>query len=112
KLEYDPSAQGARDTLTLTNGWTIYDAGTCVDDVFTIELTTTLPYTSVALPWVAAGTYTGTIDWDDGTVLVANTYANRGHVYTSPGTYEVKVNGIINGVSFQRFVQAVYVTDI
>ena len=42
---------------------------------------TTTANESITLPYVSNGTYSGTIDWGDGTV-VANTYANRTHTYT------------------------------
>lgn len=47
---------------------------------------------SITLPYVSSGTYSGTIDWGDGTV-VANTYANRSHTYITSGDYNVVIDG-------------------
>ena len=47
---------------------------------------------SITLPYVQSNTYSGTIDWGDGTV-VANTYANRTHTYATAGDYNVIIDG-------------------
>jgi len=49
------------------------------------DLTYSLPYTS-------DGNYSGTIYWGDGTTSV-NSYANKDHIYTSPGEKYVIIQG-------------------
>ncbi|OUV30881.1 MAG: hypothetical protein CBC48_10105 [bacterium TMED88] len=59
---------------------------------FETKWRTTLNNQSITLPYVSSGTYSGTIDWGDGTV-VANTYANRSHTYINNGDYNVVIDG-------------------
>jgi len=47
---------------------------------------------SITLPYGQSATYSGTIDWGDGTVT-ANTYANRTHTYATAGDYNVVIDG-------------------
>jgi surface protein len=54
---------------------------------------------TIILPYEVSGSYTGSIDWGDGTITT-NSYSNRGHVYTNSGTYTIKINGVISGFSF------------
>lgn len=54
---------------------------------------------SVNLPYKAAGTYTGTIYWGDGTTS-PNSYPNRSHTYTSAGTYTIIIDGTVTGFAF------------
>ena len=55
---------------------------------------------TVRLPYFSAGTYSGFIDWGDGSIS-ANTYSNRTHTYaTSGNTWLIKITGVINGWSF------------
>jgi surface protein len=51
---------------------------------------------SVTLPYNAIGTYTGTIDWGDGSVS-ANTFANRTHAYSGNGPWTITITGTITG---------------
>jgi surface protein len=51
---------------------------------------------SVTLPYNGVGTYTGTIDWGDGSVS-ANTFANRTHTYSGSGTWTITITGTITG---------------
>tara|TARA_R110002049_G_C9177884_1_gene563246 strand:- start:4688 stop:5668 length:981 start_codon:yes stop_codon:yes gene_type:complete len=50
--------------------------------------------TEVSLPYSSFSTYSGTIDWGDGTIT-ANNFANRTHNYASSGVYTVTVKGEI-----------------
>lgn len=54
---------------------------------------------SITLPYEVGGSYSGGIDWGDGTITT-NSYSNRAHTYTNSGTYTIKINGIISGFSF------------
>lgn len=62
---------------------------------------TTTPNESITLPYTInpSGTYTGTINWGDGTTS-DNSYANRTHTYAVAGDYTITVTGVINGFSF------------
>lgn len=65
-------------------------------DSFIATFRTTTANETLTLPYSSSGTFSGTIDWGDGTV-VANTYANRTHTYVNSGDYDVTVNGEIIG---------------
>jgi surface protein len=54
---------------------------------------------TITLPYVTGGTYTGTIDWGDGTTS-ANTYANRTKTYATSGVYSVSIDGQVTGYNF------------
>lgn len=60
---------------------------------------TTSPSESIILPYESGGWYSGIIDWGDGTTST-NTYANRAHTYTIPGTYTITITGVLIGWSF------------
>lgn len=47
----------------------------------------------VELPYITTGNYNGTIDWGDGTPIVANTYANRTHAYALNSIYTIIIEG-------------------
>lgn len=47
---------------------------------------------TVVLPLLSGGTYSGTIDWGDGSTS-ALSYANRTHVYAAGGTYTITISG-------------------
>lgn len=47
---------------------------------------------TVVLPLLSGGTYSGTIDWGDGSSDPLS-YANRTHVYASSGTYTITISG-------------------
>lgn len=51
---------------------------------------------TVILGLVSGGTYSGTIDWGDGSSSVLS-YANRTHVYSTSGTYTITLSGTIEG---------------
>ena len=61
-------------------------------DAFIATFRTTTANESITLPYRSNGTYSGTIDWGDGTV-VANSYANRTHTYINSGDYDVEILG-------------------
>ena len=50
----------------------------------------------VRLPYYSGGTYSGTIDWGDGSTS-GNTYSNNAHTYVTGGTYTITINGTISG---------------
>ncbi|NBP66329.1 MAG: BspA family leucine-rich repeat surface protein [Bacteroidetes bacterium] len=60
---------------------------------------TTTTNESIMLPYESSGSYSGTIDWGDGNTSI-NSYANRAHTYTTPGTYTITINGTLIGWSF------------
>ena len=69
-------------------------------DAFIATFRTTSANESITLPYLSNGTYSGTIDFGDGTV-VANTYANRTHTYVNSGDYDVEILGECVGWTFQ-----------
>lgn len=54
---------------------------------------------SIELPYLTGGTYSGTIDWGDGSTS-ENSYVNRQHTYTNPGDYIVTISGVLSGWKF------------
>jgi surface protein len=60
---------------------------------------TTTPSESIILPYETTGSYSGTIDWGDGATSI-NSYSNRSHTYTTPGTYTITITGTLIGWSF------------
>jgi hypothetical protein len=54
---------------------------------------------TIVLPLLVAGTYSGTIDWGDGSTSVLS-YANRTHVYAITGIKTITITGICNGFAF------------
>jgi surface protein len=56
----------------------------------------------VKLPYVAGGTYSGVIDWGDGSTSI-NSYSNRGHTYGASGTYTVTITGQSIGWNLTAF---------
>jgi surface protein len=99
-----------RNILTDTYNWTIIDGG-AVDacGTFTTVWTTTAGNQQVFLPYFTDGTYTGYINWGDGTVQ-KNRLQNSGHTYTSAGTYTVTVSGSIKNFSYAYYDGGVYYT--
>ena len=70
-----------------------------VSDAFIATFRTTTANESITLPYLSNGTYSGTIDFGDGTV-VANTYANRTHSYADSDFYTVTILGDCVGWNF------------
>tara|TARA_R100000951_G_scaffold19445_1_gene16260 strand:- start:28 stop:1548 length:1521 start_codon:yes stop_codon:yes gene_type:complete len=60
---------------------------------FETRWTTTSVNEDIELPYKSQGVYSGTIDWGDGSVPVANTYANRIHTYATAGDYNIIIDG-------------------
>jgi len=57
---------------------------------------------TIQLPYLSGGTYSGIIDWGDGSIS-ANTYSNKTHIYSTSGnTWLIKITGVINGWSFNN----------
>jgi surface protein len=54
---------------------------------------------SISLPYSSDGTYSGIIDWGDGTTS-PNSYANRTHTYATAGDYTITITGTIVSWSF------------
>ena len=52
--------------------------------------------TTVTLPYISTGIYSGVIDWGDGTI-VANSYANRSHNYIDNLVRTVTITGDVQG---------------
>ena len=67
---------------------------------FIATFRTTTANESITLPYASNGTYSGTIDWGDGTV-VANIYANRTHTYINSGDYDVEILGACENWNFR-----------
>jgi surface protein len=64
------------------------------------------PNTVITLPYIIDGTYSGTIDWGDGSASI-NSYDNRFHTYVTPGDYIITITGtvlgsMINGLNFDN----------
>ena len=68
-------------------------------EAFIATFRTTTDNESITLPYLSNGTYSGNIDWGDGTI-VENTYENRTHTYLVSGDYDITVLGSINGFNF------------
>jgi surface protein len=66
---------------------------------------------TVVLPLLSGGTYSGTIDWGDGSTS-ALSYANRTHVYASSGIYTITISGQIDGWRFANGGDRRKITDI
>ena len=83
-----------------------------IQNFFTTEWTTTASSESIELPYIdVIGTYSGTIDWGDGSTD-DNSYANRSHVYATAGTYTVVINGVVSGWNFAIIFGSTYITSV
>ena len=80
-------------------------------NLFTTEWTTTASSESIELPYDITGTYSGTIDWGDGSTD-DNSYANRTHVYATAGTYTVVIDGTIVVWNFSQIFGSTYITSV
>lgn len=60
--------------------------------------------TQVLLPLVSTGTYSFVVDWGDGTKDIISSWnaSATKHTYAAIGTYEISMNGILNGLSFNN----------
>ena len=66
---------------------------------------------TVVLPLLSGGTYSGTIDWGDGSTS-ALSYANRTHTYASGGVKVITISGQIDGWRFANSGDRRKITDI
>ncbi len=62
---------------------------------------TTSANETIELPLINDAFLEGFIDWGDGSPLVANSVANRSHVYASSGVHEVKINGLVGSFNIK-----------
>jgi surface protein len=89
--------QGANNTIGWGSVYAVSNAGLTniigtTPVLFTTEWTTTFPDEQIILPYIAGGTYTGTIDWGDGNTDVNNGTITQ-HTYATAGTYTVIIDG-------------------
>jgi surface protein len=56
---------------------------------------------SITLPLLSGGTYSGTINWGDGSSDTLS-YANRTHTFASAGTKTITLSGTIDGFKFDN----------
>jgi surface protein len=82
-----------------------------VDTRFISEWTVASDGETVTLPYKSGGTFTGTIDWGD-TTVVANSLANSSHTYASAGTYTIIIDGDVQGWAFENAGDKVKITDV
>lgn len=91
------------------------NSGNIVDNpdfVFTVDTTQAGSASdTVVLPLLSGGTYSGTIDWGDGSTSVLS-YANRTHVYSSSGTYTITISGTIEGWRFAATGDRLKILDV
>ena len=97
--QYSAAGVAGRAYLTGTKSWTITDGGQ-QPIAFTSTWLVTAGET-ITLPYAAAGTYSGTIDWGDSTTSV-NSYANRMHTYATAGTKTISITGVTIGFGFNN----------
>ena len=97
--KYSAAGAAGRAYLTGTKLWTITDGGEDAN-AFTSTWLVTAGET-ITLPYEAAGTYLGTIDWGDSTTSV-NSYANRTHTYATAGTKTISITGVTTGFTFNN----------
>jgi surface protein len=92
--------------VTATNalGSTPSTSNTLTIPTYSTAFTSTWAVTAgetITLPYEAAGTYSGTIDWGDSTTSV-NSYDNRTHTYVGAGTYTISITGVTTGFRFNN----------
>ena len=91
-----PTYTGASGSVTLL--------GSCSkcqqQQAFISNWTTTTSGETIDLPYLSGGTYSGVINWGDGSA-VENIYTNRSHTYTTAGVYEISIYGDIQSFNFQ-----------
>ena len=66
---------------------------------------------TVVLPLLSGGTYSGSIDWGDGSTS-ALSYANRTHTYASGGVKVITISGQIDGWQFNNAGDKAKITDV
>jgi len=82
-----------------------------IQNYFTTTWTTTASSETIELPYLAAGTYSGVIDWGDNNGS-ANSFSNRTHTYATAGTYTVVIDGTVNGWNFGDIFGSTYITSV
>lgn len=100
------SASAITCVVTATNalGSTPSTSNTLTTPTYSAAFTSTWAVTAgetITLPYEAAGTYSGTIDWGDSSTS-ANSYANRTHTYVGAGTYTISITGVTTGFRFNN----------
>jgi surface protein len=78
------------------------------------EFRVTIPsngYT-LSLPYNSIGTYSGTIDFGDGSASVTNSFANRSHTYATAGDYNIKIDGECSRFQYQSHPDRLLVKEI
>jgi surface protein len=100
------SASAITCVVTATNalGSTPSTSNTLTTPTYSTAFTSTWAVTAgetITLPYEAAGTYSGTIDWGDSSTS-NNIYANRTHTYAGAGTYTISITGVTTGFRFNN----------
>jgi len=93
-------------TMTVTPTMTNTPSPTPYGPPLTFLVETTFSVPSINLGFMDEGTYSGVIDWGDGSVLPMSSNADGIHMYAATGTYEVKVYGTIIGLQIGTLLQA------
>jgi surface protein len=74
--------------------------------IFTVDTTKagTTSSTQFKLPLVSSGSINFVVEWGDGTTDTITTFnqAQTTHTYSSSGTYEIKIRGLLNGWQFNN----------
>ena len=89
-----------------------YEGLTNIVGAFTTQWTTTAPSEQITLPYtLGTGTYSGTIDWGDGSTSV-NDGTITTHTYATAGTYTVIISGVCTGWDFNALGGTTYWTSV
>ena len=88
-----------------------YEGLTNIVGAFTTKWTTTANSESIALPYTASGTYSGTIYWGDGSTDV-NDGTVTTHTYATAGTYTVIITGDCIGWDTNSVSGSTYWTSV
>lgn len=81
-------------------------------DAFIATFRTTSANESITLPYLSNGTYSGTIDFGDGSASVTNSFANRSHTYATAGDYNIKIDGECSRFQYQSHPDRLLVKEI
>ena len=57
---------------------------------------------TIELPLLTSGTYSLSVNWGDGQISTISNYYSRYHTYSSPGIYQIILNGTLIGWSFAK----------
>ena len=58
---------------------------------------------TIALPMWSSGTFNFTVDWGDGSTGAVSSAGLVTHTYASPGTYEVIIDGVFDGIYLLQY---------